>query len=90
MSNEQRTALYTAFAGVLAALGVFGVINAEEATAYGAAGLEILAAASSLMSAVKTWRQRGSEAKVVLRLDGTNADNVEAFTEALQRLRGVS
>lgn len=90
MSNEQRTAIYGVFAAALTALGVFGFITAEESAAYGAAGVEVLAAASSLMSAIKTWKQRGSEAKVILRLDGTNAENVEAFTEALKRFRGVS
>lgn len=88
MSNEQRTSIYAVFAAILAALGVFGVITAEEAKEYGAAGLELLAAVSSLMSAVKTWRQRGSQALVTLRVDGTNAENVAAFTEALKRLRG--
>jgi hypothetical protein len=90
MSSEQRTAIYGAFAAVLAALGVFGVITAEESTAYGAAGLEILAAASSLMSAVKTWKQRGESAKIALRFDGTNAENAEAFTRALRELQGRS
>lgn len=90
MSNEQRTSLYGAFAAVLTALGVFGVINAEESTAYGAAGLEILAGASSLMSAVKTWKQRGTAAKITLSFDGTNVENAEALTEALKRLRGVA
>jgi hypothetical protein len=90
MSNEQRTAIYAAFATVLTALGVFGVINADEQAAYAEAGAEILGGLASLMAAVKTWRQRGSEAKVVLRLDGTNAENVQAFTEALKRLRGLS
>jgi hypothetical protein len=59
MSDEKRVATYAAFAAVLAALGVFGLINADEQTAYAAAGAEILAALSSLMAAVKTWRQRG-------------------------------
>jgi len=90
MSNEQRIATYGAFTAVLAALGVFGLITADEATAYGAAGAELLAAASSLMAAVKTWRQRGSEAKVVLKFDGTNVENAEAVTQALKRLRGAA
>lgn len=90
MSSEQRTALYGAVSGVLAALGVFGVITAEEAKEYGAASLEILAAASSLMSAIKTWRQRGSQAQVLLRFDGTNVENVNAFTEALRQFRGTN
>lgn len=90
MSNEQRIALYGVMSAVLAALGVFGLITADEATAYGAAGVELLGAASSLLSAVKTWKQRGTEAKVVLRFDGTNVEKAEAVTEALKRLRGVS
>jgi TRAP-type mannitol/chloroaromatic compound transport system permease large subunit len=90
MSNEQRTAIYGAFAAILTALGVFGVITAEESTAYGAAGVELLAAASSLMSAVKTWKQRGAAAKVLVHFDGINVENAEAFTEAIKRLRGVS
>ena len=59
MTDEQRTATYSVFAALLAALGVLGVINADEATAYGVAGTELVAAASSLMAAVKTFKQRG-------------------------------
>lgn len=90
MSNEQRTATYGAVAAVLAALGAFGVITADEVKEYGTAGFELLAAASSLMSAIKTWKQRGQSAIVTLRVDGTNAEKAEAFTEALRRLRGIS
>jgi len=90
MSNEQRIALYGVVSAVLAALGVFGLVTADEATAYGTASAELLGAASSLLSAVKTWKQRGSEAKVVLKFDGTNVENAEAVTEALKRLRGTS
>lgn len=90
MSNEQRIALYGVMSAVLAALGVFGLITADEATAYGTAGVELLGAASSLLSAVKTWKQRGAEARVVLKFDGTNVEKAEAVTEALKRLRGAS
>jgi hypothetical protein len=88
MSNEQRTAIYGAVVAVLTALGVFGVITADEVKEYSAAGLELLAAASSLMAAVKTWKQRGKSAVVTLKVDGTNAEIAEAFTQALKQLQG--
>jgi hypothetical protein len=88
MSNEQRTAIYAAFAAVLTALGAFGIINADEQASYAEAGAELLGGLASLMAAVKTWRQRGESALITFRVDGTNAENVEAFTEALKRLRG--
>lgn len=88
MSNEQRTALYSAFAAILTALGVFGLITAEEASAYGAAGAEFLGGLSSLLAAVKTWRQRGQSALVTLKLDGTGVENAEAITRALRQLQG--
>lgn len=90
MSNEKRTAIYGVFASVLLALGVFGVITAEEQAAYGEAGVELLSGASLLMSAIKTWKQRGQEALVTLRLDGTNADKARSFVEALEKLRGAA
>jgi hypothetical protein len=58
MSNEQRTAIYAVVTAVLAALGVFGVVNADEQTAYAEAGAQGLAALATLMAAVKTWKQR--------------------------------
>jgi protein-S-isoprenylcysteine O-methyltransferase Ste14 len=58
MSNEQRTAIYAVVTAVLAALGVFGVVNADEQTAYAEAGAQVLAALATLMAAVKTWKQR--------------------------------
>lgn len=61
MSNEKRTAVYGVFTAVLTALTVFGVVTAEEASAYTAAGGEALSALVMLMAAVKTWRQRGVE-----------------------------
>lgn len=90
MSNEQRTAVYGVFTAVLTALTVFGFVTAEESTAYTAAGGEALSALVMLMAAVKTWRQRGESALVTLKVDGTNAERAEAFTEALKRLRGVA
>ena len=88
MSNEKKTAVYAVFTAVLAALSVFGFINADEQAAYTEAGAEGLAAISSLMATVNTWRQRGESALVTLKLDGTNAEKAEAFTEALKQLRG--
>lgn len=90
MSNEKKTAIYGVFAAVLTALGVFGFITAEEQAAYGAAGVEILAGLSSLMSAVNTWRQRGQSALVTLKMDGTNVEKAEAIAEALKQLRGTN
>lgn len=90
MSNEKKTAVYAVFTAVLAAMSVFGFISADEQAAYGAAGAEGLAAISSLMAAVNTWRQRGESALVTLKLDGTNAEKAEAFVEALKKLRGAA
>lgn len=90
MSNEKKTAIYGVFTAVLAALSVFGFINADEQAAYTEAGVEGLAAISSLMAAVNTWRQRGQSALVTLKMDGTNVEKAEAIAEALKRLRGSS
>ena len=59
MSSEQRTSLYGAVAALLGALSAFGAITAEEATAYSAAAVEGVGAVALLISAIKTWRQRG-------------------------------
>lgn len=88
MSNEQRTAIYAVMTAVLAAAGTFGLIKADEVEAYSVAGLALLGAASQLLSAVKTWNQRGQSAKLALRFDGTNAENAEAITRALRELQG--
>lgn len=90
MSNEQRTAIYGAVSALLGAAGTFGLITADEAEVYALAAAALLGAVTQLVSAVKTWKQRGSEAKMLLRFDGTNAENVAAFTEALNRFRGSS
>lgn len=88
MSSEQRTAIYGLMTAVLAAAGTFGLVTADEASAYSVAGLALLGAASQLMSAVKTWKQRGTSAKIALRFDGTNVENAEALTRALRELQG--
>jgi hypothetical protein len=88
MSNEQRTALYSFMTAALAAAGAFGLITADEVASYGVAGVALLGAASQLLSAIKTWKQRGESAKVALRFDGTNAENAEAFARALRELQG--
>jgi hypothetical protein len=86
MSNEQRTAIYAVMTAVLAAAGTFGLINADEVEAYSVAGLALLGAASQLLSAVKTWKQRGSNANVTIRVDAVNAENAESFAAALRDL----
>ena len=88
MSSEQRTSLYGAVAAILGALSAFGAITAEEATAYGAAAVEGVGAVALLISAIKTWRQRGQSALVTLKLDGTGVENAEAITRALRQLQG--
>lgn len=58
MSNEARTALYGVFTAVLAALSVFGFINADEQAAYTEVGAQVLSTLVMLLAAVKTWKQR--------------------------------
>jgi hypothetical protein len=86
MSNEQRTAIYAVVAALLTAGGTFGLINADEVEQYGVAAVAILGALSQLMSAVKTWKQRGSNANVTVRVDAVNAENAESFAAALRDL----
>ena len=62
MTNEQRTALYGFMTAALAAAGAFGLITADEVASYGIAGVALLGAASQLLSAVKTWKQRPAKA----------------------------
>jgi len=64
MSIEKRAATYGVFTAVLALLAVFGVINADEQSAYATAGGEALSALVMLMAAVKTTRQRGEQKAV--------------------------
>lgn len=58
MSNERRTALQGAVAGLLAAAAAFGFITAEESQTYGVASVALLGAVSSIVTAVNTWKQR--------------------------------
>jgi len=59
MSDTTRAAVYSVMTAVLALLSVLGYVNADESAAYAAAGAQTLAAAASLMAAVKTFKQRG-------------------------------
>jgi hypothetical protein len=86
MSNEQRTAIYGVVAALLAAAGSFGLITAEEAEQYGVSAVAILGALTQVLSAVKTWKQRGSSANVTVRVEAANAENAEAFAAALRNL----
>lgn len=61
MSDNTRTAVYGVMTAVLTLLSVLGYVNAEEQAAYAAAGAQTLAAAASLMAAVKTYKQRGNK-----------------------------
>ncbi|MFC4333850.1 hypothetical protein [Salininema proteolyticum] len=58
MTDTQRTAVYAVATAVLAALGTFGYINADEQAAYAEATAQSLTALATLMAAVKTLRQR--------------------------------
>lgn len=58
MSNERRTALQAAVAGLLGAAAAFGFITAEETQTYGVASASLLGAISSIVTAVNTWKQR--------------------------------
>ena len=58
MSNERRTALQAAVAGLLGAAAAFGFITAEETQTYGVTSVAVLGAVSSIVTAVNTWKQR--------------------------------
>lgn len=60
MSNNTRAATYGVVTAVLALLSVLGYVSAEESAAYAEAGAQSLAAAATLMAAVKTFNQRGN------------------------------
>lgn len=62
MSDTTRTAVYGVMTAVLTLLSVLGYVNATEQAAYAEAGAQTLAAAASLMAAVKTFKQRGQKA----------------------------
>lgn len=58
MSDETRIAIYGVMTAVLALLSGQGWVTAEESAAYAAAGAQTLAAATTLLAAYKTWKQR--------------------------------
>jgi mannose/fructose/N-acetylgalactosamine-specific phosphotransferase system component IIC len=58
MSDETRIAIYGVMTAVLALASGQGWVTAEESAAYATAGAATLGAATTLLAAVKTWRQR--------------------------------
>lgn len=80
MSSELRTAIYALMAAVLGVLTVTGVVTAESAAEYSAAGLEGLTALGAIMAMVKTWKQRGAKAVLTI-------ENAETLVKALQEMQ---
>lgn len=58
MTNEQRTAVQGAIAALLGVGAAFGFMTAEETQTYAVAAGNLVGAASLVVTAVKTWKQR--------------------------------